>query len=72
VAFQQMGFGVAVALLVDATIVRLVVIPAVMGLLAERNWYLPRWLAWLPRVQVDTAGPPATGTGADRPDLGVT
>jgi RND superfamily putative drug exporter len=53
VAFQQMGFGVAVALLVDATIVRCVVIPAAMGLLGERNWYLPRWLRWLPEVAVE-------------------
>jgi RND superfamily putative drug exporter len=73
VAFQQMGFGVAVALLVDATIVRLVVIPAVMGLLGERNWYLPRWLAWLPRIQVESAAPPATATGAEpeRPPRGL-
>jgi hypothetical protein len=57
VSFQQMGFGVAVALLLDATIVRLVIIPAVMGMLGDRNWYLPRWLAWLPKVHVE--GPPA-------------
>jgi uncharacterized membrane protein YdfJ with MMPL/SSD domain len=53
VAFQQMGFGVAVALLIDATIVRLVVIPAVMRLLGERNWYLPAWLDWLPHVEIE-------------------
>ena len=53
VAFQQMGFGVAVALLVDATIVRTVVIPATMGLLGDRNWYLPRWLNWLPDIQIE-------------------
>jgi uncharacterized membrane protein YdfJ with MMPL/SSD domain len=53
VSFQQMGFGVAVALLIDATIVRLVVIPAVMRLLDERNWYLPGWLEWLPRVEIE-------------------
>ncbi len=53
VPFQQMGFGVAVALLVDATIVRSVVIPAAMGSLGDRNWYLPRWLRWLPDVQVE-------------------
>jgi putative drug exporter of the RND superfamily len=53
VAFQQMGFGVAVALLIDATIVRLVVIPAAMRLLGERNWYLPPWLEWLPRVEIE-------------------
>ena len=44
VMFQQMGFGVAVALLVDATIVRCVLVPASMKLLGERNWYLPSWL----------------------------
>ena len=57
VAFEQMGFGVAVALLIDATIVRTVVIPAVMQLLGDRNWYLPTWLAWLPNVNVE--GQPA-------------
>jgi anti-anti-sigma factor len=56
-----MGFGVAVALLVDATIVRTVVIPAVMQMLGDRNWYLPGWLAWLPNVHVERepAAPPA-------------
>ena len=44
VMFQQMGFGVAVALLVDATIVRCVLVPASMKLLGERNWYFPSWL----------------------------
>jgi putative drug exporter of the RND superfamily len=53
VSFQQMGFGVAVALLVDATIVRTVVIPAAMQLLGDRNWYLPPWLEWLPRVEIE-------------------
>ena len=53
VSFQQMGFGVAIALLIDATIVRLVVIPAAMQLLGERNWYLPSWLEWLPHVEIE-------------------
>jgi uncharacterized membrane protein YdfJ with MMPL/SSD domain len=61
VAFQQMGFGVAVALLIDATIVRLVVIPAAMGLLGERNWYLPARLEWLPHVEIED---PALSAGA--------
>jgi len=52
VAFQQMGFGVAVALFLDATIVRSVVLPSVLSLLGDRAWYLPRWLTWLPRVEV--------------------
>src|SRR5215217_5535069 len=57
VMFQQMGFGVAVALLLDATIVRLVVVPAAMQLLGDRNWYLPTWLRWLPDVHVEGAEP---------------
>jgi RND superfamily putative drug exporter len=55
VMFQQMGFGVAVALLIDATIIRSVLLPATMHLLGHWNWYLPRWLDWLPRLQVETA-----------------
>src|SRR5215207_1891692 len=57
VMFQQMGFGVAIALLLDATIARLVLVPAGMELLAERNWYLPSWLRWLPEVRVEQRGP---------------
>jgi uncharacterized membrane protein YdfJ with MMPL/SSD domain len=64
VAFQQMGFGVAAALLIDATIVRLVVIPAVMRLLGERNWYLPVWLEWLPHVEIED---PATAPARPSP-----
>jgi putative drug exporter of the RND superfamily len=60
VSFQQMGFGVAVALLIDATIVRLVVIPAAMRLLGKRNWYLRAWLEWLPHVEIED---PATSAG---------
>ena len=65
IAFQQMGFGVAVALLVDATIVRSILVPATMKLLGERNWYLPSWLAWLPDVHVEGAEP--SPRGAPRP-----
>jgi len=53
VPFQQMGFGVAVSLIIDATILRSVILPAAMSLLGEWNWYLPRWLEWLPRVAVE-------------------
>ena len=56
--FQQMGFGVAVALLVDATIIRSVILPSIMALLGRWNWYLPRWLGWLPRVEVEGAQAP--------------
>jgi RND superfamily putative drug exporter len=53
VMFQQMGFGLAVSVFLDASIVRLVLVPATMKLLGERNWYLPSWLAWLPHVDVE-------------------
>ncbi|HEV2712731.1 MAG TPA: MMPL family transporter [Gaiellaceae bacterium] len=55
VAFQQMGFGVAVSLLIDATIIRSVILPATMKLLGDANWYLPDWLTWLPDFHVEGA-----------------
>jgi putative drug exporter of the RND superfamily len=55
VMFQQMGFGIAVALLIDATIIRSVLLPAAMQLLGKWNWYLPHWLEWLPRIQIEAA-----------------
>jgi RND superfamily putative drug exporter len=48
--FKQMGVGLAVAVLIDATIIRGVLLPACMKLLGDWNWYLPKWLEWLPRV----------------------
>ncbi|MDQ3668993.1 MAG: MMPL family transporter, partial [Actinomycetota bacterium] len=53
VMFQQMGCGVAVAPLIDATLIRSVLVPAGMKLLGRRNWYLPSWLGWLPDVHVE-------------------
>ncbi|HEX6131809.1 MAG TPA: MMPL family transporter [Actinomycetota bacterium] len=50
---QQMGFGLAVAVFMDATIVRSVLVPASMKLLGDRNWYLPHWLEWLPKLNVE-------------------
>ena len=57
VMFQQMGFGVAIALLIDATIIRSVLMPAAMRILDRWNWYLPSWLEWLPRVEVERERP---------------
>ena len=54
--FQQMGFGVAVALLLDATLIRTVVLPSSLTLLGERSWYLPKWLEWLPHLEVEPTG----------------
>jgi uncharacterized membrane protein YdfJ with MMPL/SSD domain len=62
IMFQQMGFGVAAALLIDATIIRSVVLPSVMKLLGDWNWYLPRRLEWLPRLDVE--GDAETGRSA--------
>jgi RND superfamily putative drug exporter len=50
---QQVGFGLGVAVLLDATIVRSILVPAAMALLGDRNWYLPGWLSWLPNVHVE-------------------
>jgi RND superfamily putative drug exporter len=48
--FKEMGIGLAAAVLIDATIVRGVLLPATMRLLGDKNWYLPKWLQWLPRI----------------------
>ncbi len=66
VMLQQVGFGLAVAVLIDATIIRSVLVPASMALLGKWNWYLPSWLNWLPNLHVE--GPahrePAHAPGA--------
>jgi RND superfamily putative drug exporter len=70
--FKEMGIGLAAAILIDATIIRGVLLPATMKLLGERNWYLPRWLEWLPRVDhggapvgahSEESAPPVAGNG---------
>ena len=58
VGLQQMGFGLAVAVALDATIVRTVLVPATMKLLGNRNWYLPSWLEWLPEVHIEGVATP--------------
>ena len=67
VMFQQMGFGVGVALLVDATLIRMVVVPAAMALLGDWNWYLPSWLELAARAprrrRPGDHGGPGRGTG---------
>jgi uncharacterized membrane protein YdfJ with MMPL/SSD domain len=59
---KQFGVGLAVAVLIDATIIRAVLLPASMKLLGDWNWYLPNWLEWLPRVAVATEPEPIAGT----------
>src|SRR6266536_1920401 len=65
VTLKMVGVGLAAAILIDATIVRGVLVPAVMRLLGERNWYLPRWLGWLPAVNLEG---PARTRGVGRPE----
>jgi uncharacterized membrane protein YdfJ with MMPL/SSD domain len=68
IMFKQFGVGLAVAVLIDATIVRAVLLPATMKLLGDWNWYLPRWLEWLPQVKHEgEAGPAPTARPALSP-----
>lgn len=68
-SMKQMGVGLAAAVLIDATIIRGVLLPAVMALLGERNWYLPKWLNRLPDLTHDEA-PEAVTRSAARDDEG--
>jgi len=51
---QQVGFGLAAAVFIDATLIRTILVPASMKLLGEWNWYLPKWLEWLPDIRIET------------------
>jgi RND superfamily putative drug exporter len=59
-SMKQMGVGLAAAVLIDATIIRGVLLPAVMALLGERNWYFPKWLNGLPDLTHDEAPEPVS------------
>ena len=61
--FKQFGVGLSAAILIDATIVRAVLLPATMKLLGNWNWYLPSWLEWLPRFDVEEDAPPESRPG---------
>ena len=69
VSFQQMGFGLAVAVLIDATLIRSVLVPATMTLIGKWNWYLPTWLHWLPdlRIEGGVGHTPEPGTSGEVP-----
>jgi uncharacterized membrane protein YdfJ with MMPL/SSD domain len=56
--FKQFGVGLATAILIDATIVRGVLLPASMVLLGSWNWYVPSWLQWLPRLDLSESEAP--------------
>jgi uncharacterized membrane protein YdfJ with MMPL/SSD domain len=59
---KQAGVGLAAAILIDATIVRAVLLPSAMKLLGDWNWYLPSWLEWLPQVSHETEAAPKSGS----------
>ena len=65
VPLQQLGFGLAAAVLIDATLVRCVLVPASMRLLGTWNWYLPSWLSWLPDLHIDGSHPQAPASTSD-------
>jgi RND superfamily putative drug exporter len=66
VMFQQLGFGLAIAVFLDATIIRIVLVPAAMRLLGDANWWLPRGLRWLPDLRVEPAATPRPAVQAVR------
>ena len=70
VALQQMGFGLGLAVLLDATIVRMVLVPASMKLLGKWNWYLPPVLSWLPDLRVEVSEERAGPAAASEPPGG--
>ena len=53
IGLQQMGFGLGIAVLIDATIIRMILVPASMKMLGRWNWYLPPFLEWLPDLRVE-------------------
>ena len=65
VDLQQFGFGMGVAILLDATLVRMVLVPSAMKLLGKWNWYLPRWLSWLPDMRVEAVQAKPEASPAD-------
>jgi RND superfamily putative drug exporter len=52
IGLKQFGFGLGIAILIDATVIRSILLPASMKLLGDANWYLPRWLEWLPKIEM--------------------
>jgi RND superfamily putative drug exporter len=52
-ALQQLGFGLAVAVLIDATIIRSILVPSIMTIVGDTNWWLPKWLEWLPDIRIE-------------------
>ena len=64
VVLQELGFGLAIAVLLDAFVVRVIVAPAMISLIGDRYWWLPRWLEWLPRIDIEGRAPAGDTSGA--------
>ena len=71
IQLKEMGVGLAVAVLLDATVVWALLLPAVMKLLGPRNWYLPHWLGWLPQAPPPVPPVPPVPPPATRPPVGA-
>ena len=65
VVLQELGFGLAIAVLLDAFVVRVIVAPAMISLIGDRYWWLPRWLEWLPRIDIEGRAPAAAAAGSE-------
>jgi RND superfamily putative drug exporter len=66
---KEIGVGLAAAIFLDATIVRLILVPTTMELMGDFNWWLPKWLGWLPNMDFESSGPPAAPPEAEAPAL---
>ncbi|CAB4897745.1 unannotated protein [freshwater metagenome] len=64
---KLIGFGMAVAVLIDSTIVRMILVPAIMELFGAKAWYFPSWLSWLPHLNIEGKGPEVTADVASVP-----
>jgi putative drug exporter of the RND superfamily len=64
VPLQQLGFGMAVSVALDATLIRMILVPASMELLGDRNWYFPSWLSWLPHISIEGKAAPVPAATA--------
>jgi uncharacterized membrane protein YdfJ with MMPL/SSD domain len=68
VIFKELGVGLGIAVLIDATLVRAVLLPASMKLLGDWNWYLPSWLEWLPHISRGAEATPERPPARAKPD----
>jgi uncharacterized membrane protein YdfJ with MMPL/SSD domain len=68
VIFKELGVGLGIAVLIDATLVRAVLLPASMKLLGDWNWYLPSWLEWIPQISHGAEPPSGQPPAAARPE----